>query len=282
MTENQLPEKKQANELALEGQFDNCNLAGQELDTDDFIIPRIYLMQGTSPQVTEGTFGLGEIIHSVDERKLGDKTTPVEILPFYIHKTYETVRDSDGSWVKTSPWGSGNPELEWEEMINIEDEGMVLVRNLKNYNIYAIIAGEEDSFPCVISFRSSAGKDAKKITSHFLMMSRMKKAPFNVVWNLSSEGVSGVSKEGKKQAYQKYALKKARNATMEEMESASNWLTAVATNIANIKLSGEPIEDATEKQETKATKKEVKNYAPKATPKTTSPSSDAVDGEMPF
>lgn len=278
---SELVERKQ-NQLATTNP--QSSLAAQELGTEDFIIPRILLMQGTSEMLEN--FALGDIIHTGEEKKLGGKDEPFEVIPFYVNKTYEIFKKEGGDWVGRKPWGNGYPELEWEGTYTTDDGTTFEVKNVKNYNIYVLLADEEGAFPCVISFRSSAGKEAKKITSHFVMMTRLGKAPYNVVWSISSERVQAETADGKK-AYQKYVIKKARNSTEEEIDNAANWLQIVAQQGSNITYNTEEVEakDPTPKEAATTTvnTKNVKNYAPNATVKTAAkPSSKAVEGEMPF
>lgn len=263
------------------------SIAAQELDTGDFTIPRILLMQGTSTLLED--YSLGDIVHSAEEKKLGGKDEPFEILPFYVNKTYEIFEKGTGNWLGRQPWGQGHEELDWEGQHTAEDGTTYDVKNVKNYNVYVLLTGEdtEEAFPCVISFRSSAGKDAKKITSHFIMMTRMQKAPYNVVWDLSSERVQAETAEGKK-AFQKYVLKKKRNATEEEIEAAYNWLQVVAQQKDNITYNTEETEinettmEATPtKTETKQATTKPKNHAPNAKQRPEPSSFDAAE-EMPF
>ena len=206
---------------------DNSSLdykGNEEASASDIIVPKLLLMQGTSPWVPE-RFNLGDLVNSVEEELLAARGEVVEILPFVLNKTWQVfTRETPPKWVRQEPWHEGNDQLEWEFSEEDPDRGVVELKRQRQYGFYAFIVKKEvDPFPVpvLVNFRSSAGfKEGKKIASHFAMMKGMGQPGFNVIWKLSAESV----KSGDK-SFQKFVVQKGRMATKEETEPVLKWLT---------------------------------------------------------
>src|SRR4051794_30344857 len=70
------------------------SLEGMEgIDASDILIPKLLLMQGLSELVAEGKFQMGDIVNSVTQAKLGDKTKSIEFIPIATFKTWVVMHD---------------------------------------------------------------------------------------------------------------------------------------------------------------------------------------------
>lgn len=200
-----------------------------EADHNDIIIPSILLMQGTSKWVPE-QFNQGDIIHSVNEEKVGGKDEPVVFLPFLMRKTWQIFwkKDDAQGWVREELWSAANDNLDWKFTETDEENGERNLYRQRTYSFFAFLAKDLDEgfpVPVRISFKSSAGfKPGKKIASHFAMMKGVEQPPHNVLWSIEPESVKEPGK-----SYQRYIVKKVSNATSEQMSKCENWLKLLAT-----------------------------------------------------
>lgn len=190
-------------------------------------------MQGTSKWVPD-QFQQGDIIHSVDEEKLGGKGDPVLFIPFMLRKTWQIfAKEGDTQeWVREEPWHAANDHLDWQFTEDNDGEVRELFRH-RNYGFYSILVNDIEGgypIPVLVNFRSSAGfKQGKKIASHFAIMKGMNREAYNVVWSAESESHKEPGK-----AYQKYLIKKAANASEDQMNVCVDWVKLMAT-ASNIK-----------------------------------------------
>lgn len=202
----------------------------EEADHGDIIIPSILLMQGTSKWVPE-QFNQGDIIHSVNEEKVGGKDEPVAFLPFLMRKTWQIFWKQDENnqkWVREEPWNAANDNLDWRFEEEDEENGMRSLYRQRTYSFFSFLQSDLDGgfpVPVRVSFKSSAGfKPGKKIASHFAMMKGVNQPPHNVVWSIEPESVKEPGK-----SYQRYIVKKVANATTEQMAQCENWLKLLST-----------------------------------------------------
>lgn len=205
------------------------------LDSSDIQIPRLHLLQGMSEGVAEGTYKLGDIIHTSDQVVVGGKDKPVVFIPFHVMKVNQKFRTdvSPKEYIKTEPAG----DHPWEQKYVWEKpDGEQVTCKVNNYRtviVHGILPGDEDdmALPVSITFKSSAGKNSKSLVSHFATVQQFNTLkgtdtrPYNFAWHLSSEHVKG---DG--QSYARWTMKKARKCTSEEIEECDSWALALNHN----------------------------------------------------
>jgi len=238
--EKQIVSKEETNELATPFEA-GAGMGSTTIDASDIQIPKLQLLQAMSDGVSDNTFNMGDIIHTADQEVLAGKDKKVEVIPFHIVKVSQKFRTDvqPKEYILTEEYR--NQPWEEEEYVWQQQDGNQIsckVNNFKTYIVHAIVLGDDMdmSLPVTITFRSSAGKDGKKIASHFatvMQFNAVKKnlpnfkpqPPYNAVWQLSSESV-----KGPKQSYFKWACKKSRKATDEEMLACAEWEAAISAN----------------------------------------------------
>ena len=206
------------------------------LDASDISIPRLHLMQASSPDVAEGTYKLGDILHVGDQQIVGGKDNPVIFIPFHIMKVNTKYRTDvkPKEYIATEPL-EGQP-WEQENYIWEQRDGSKVKCRVNNYRtiiVHGILPREDDEMALSVSitFKSTAGKNAKAIVSHFATVAQFNQLkgtsnrPYNVAWEISSEHVKG---EG--QVFAKWVCRKARKADAEEIEECDQWALAISKN----------------------------------------------------
>ena len=234
METQNLPTTSQSSNLPADPMGD-VGMTGN-LDASDINIPRLHLLQGLSEGVADGTYKMGDIIHTGDQKVLGGKDSPVVFIPFHIMKVNQKYRAdvSPKEYICTEPLSGQeweDPNYVWEQRDGTKVK--CKVRNYRTIIVHGILPGDDDdmSLPVSITFKSSAGKNARAIVSHFATVAQFNQLkgsnnrPYNVAWELSSEHVKG---DG--QVFAKWVCKKSRKADDEEIEECDQWASAISKN----------------------------------------------------
>lgn len=207
------------------------------LDASDIQIPRLHLLQGLSKGVAEGDFKMGDILHTGNQEVLGGKEAPVIFIPFHVMKVNQKFRTDRNpkEYICTEAW---NPQRPWEEEGYEwqQRDGTVIKCKVNNYRtviVHGIIPSDDEmNLPVSVTFRSSAGKGARAITSHFATVQQFNALkgtstkPYSVAWELTSEHIKG---DG--QVYAGWVCKKSRKASAEEIEECDSWAQALNRNM---------------------------------------------------
>lgn len=174
----------------------------EALDSTDFILPIVKLMQATDVAVQEGTAQAGSFYHMTSKVNIGKEVT---FIPCHIRKRYMLFRPNDGSGGTGSNvlarsddgihWSPANAAFEvtlkskkkvvWKTKSTIAESGLDKFGSSDPedpqsnpaatliYDIVAILPDHEDLSPAVISLKGSAVTRAKNLNT----VLRSSKAP---------------------------------------------------------------------------------------------------------
>jgi hypothetical protein len=187
------------------------------INKKDLLLPKLLLLQGSSALVNEGKFVNGDIINSLTEEKLGDKTKQIEILPISYYSTWTVLEKGSGKFVGSIPYQEGK-ELPYD---GESDDGRA-VNNYYTINVYALLVKELEqgaALPVLISFRSKSLTTGKRlITSHFLFC-QMHKAPAYA----KSVFLGCTYQKNDKGSFHIFSIALGKKATPEQMAAAQMW-----------------------------------------------------------
>lgn len=263
-----------------------------EVVASDVLIPRLLLMQGTSPLVTSRKARIGEMVRSTTSEVVGDPEKPLDIVPLKMQNSWimfqrvpgenqpqfrgqehrGAIRDSGGNITGT------NEDLPWEYK---GPQGEEMFRR-KAITLYALVpsdvaayqeeidraieAGEAPDLnrtvmPIVLTFQSTSFKHAGKKCASFFnsvrvnaskMAGRMTIAPFQYLLTLTCKEET----KGKNTwfVFDFDAPKPLKDATVRE--EAARWSGILATSSVRTDDSGE-VSDESGTQSTGAAEMEV-------------------------
>lgn len=148
-----------------------------DFDTSDILIPKILLMQGLSQLVSEGKAAQGDMVNSVTNEVLGNKTKGVTFAPITTFKTMTVMRNKDGKYVfdHAEPWSAKHVSYSWEVVENGQT-----YRNYPTLNFYVMLEEDlkkESAMPVLLAFRSTSLKAGKKVINYFAQAADIGKKP---------------------------------------------------------------------------------------------------------
>ena len=197
------------------------------VESSDFLIPKILLMQSMSTMVQEEKARAGEIRGSVNNNKLAEKEGNVEIIAFKMFKTWVTISTVGNEYLGQVPFTPENCLKAQDEVV-----GGVAVKNFKTLNYFCIVPSEIAGgvfMPYVVSFRSTSYKAGKALeTIRGKLQGYGKPLPF-VTINLGS-----VAKENDKGKFFEYTVTEGRETTDQELTAVKKWFDII--NVENIKV----------------------------------------------
>lgn len=154
---------------------------GEGITSSDILIGKILLMQGLSDLVSEEKAQTGDLVDSVTNVKLGDKKTPLEIVPISMFKTWVISRKAPGSskfeYEETQAENAENKDWQLDD-VTLGD-GTVERRD-RVINFYVLLRKEIESgeaMPRVVSFRRTSYKAGKKVATHMAKMNMLRENP---------------------------------------------------------------------------------------------------------
>ena len=217
-------------------------MAGEmPVDSRDFLIPKILLMQSTSELVKQEKARAGEIRGSVDTNKIADREGKVEIIPFTVYKTWVTFLKKGSTFVRQVPFTPENCTLPREEMVDGHE-----VVNFETLNYYCLLPDEIKAgmfMPYVVSFRSTSYTAGKTLESMRAKLAEFKKPlPFKTFW------LSSNPRKNDKGSFYAYGITESRNTTDAELEAVKKWYQLVKGGGARVdesELHSAPAESAT-------------------------------------
>jgi hypothetical protein len=211
-----------------------------DFNPEDVVLPRLLLMQGMSGIVGDGNAVMGDIVSSLTGEKLGDKNSPVGILPLTMFKTCVTILKEGGNFVESRPMGNFEKLAQLEGVyqgVREKFKGQA-VRYYQQLNFYVLTAKSiEDGMvlPALIGFRSTSLNAGKKLNSHFLWAAMNRAKPFSKVLSLSCS----LQKNADGKPYYTFDIGKSVSATAAQIEQGEVWASMLASNASTIKVDEE-------------------------------------------
>lgn len=147
---------------------------GEDISTEDIVIPKIMLMQPMSDLVTDGVAKIGEFRDSLNTSRILGYTTekPVEFIVFGTFKRWMEFKDKE--FQRAFVWTPENAELKTEE---ITEAGELITRDV-SLNFYCLLPDDIESgeaFPYVISCRMTSKQAGKDLSTHIKKLQMFKK-----------------------------------------------------------------------------------------------------------
>jgi hypothetical protein len=148
----------------------NNEWGSPQMSAQDIVLPKILPMQGSSVMVANRKAMIGEFRDSLSGVKLGTIDEPLEVIPFYMEKTWDILeqqQDGQFKWARSvavveNPSSEGyNDNWKWEDEANGKK-----IKNVRRFNFYCLLPKEvEDgsALPYVLSFKSTSIKEGKKL-----------------------------------------------------------------------------------------------------------------------
>lgn len=155
------------NEEAL-SQWDN------EASSNDVVIPKLIIMQANSTLVNEDKAAAGDVIESLNKEVLAGYKKSIEIVPFYMHKTwivkkYNPQKD-EFDFVKYENVEADNENLDKDFEINGEKYQRQLSRNF-----YCLIG--DNPIPYIVPFKGMSTRAGKILATAMYVQNKAKKLP---------------------------------------------------------------------------------------------------------
>lgn len=158
----------------------------ENVDSRDLILAKILLMQGQSERVQSGDAALGDLVNSLTGEKLGDKNTPIEVVPIYTFKTWivsnkavpsKENKEPKFEYVRTENMTVDNQDR--TELEDVEADGSI-TRFDRALNFYVMLKSEldkDEGMPYALQFRRTSYKAGRKLATHFERMRMIRRPP---------------------------------------------------------------------------------------------------------
>lgn len=210
---------------------------GDDLSSDDIVIPRLFLTQPATKLVMEGKANAGEIIDSENYASVAKRNEFAEILPIKVYSEWNRLQKlpGDTEWKKAGtvvvpPVPASGKKWTTEQVL----EDNIPTQYKKTIKVFALNLKTPDApLPYLITFKGFGANAGKAISSHFQLCAMAQTLPIQVAFNLS---VGTATLDGKTQFC--FECKKGRKTTAAEMEEATRW-RGILTNAANVKIDEE-------------------------------------------
>lgn len=197
------------------------------IDSKDFLIAKLLLMQGLSTWVQEEKARAGEIRGSLDCNKVAEKEGSLEIIPFQVYKTWVTVAKAGNEFISQQPLTPANYSKPREEVIDGKE-----CLNFETLNYYCVLPEEIKKgmfMPYVVSFRSTSYTAGKTLETHRALLQEFgKPLPFKT-FNLGS-----AARENDKGKFYVYTITESRDTTDSELEAVKHWFNIVKQGGAKV------------------------------------------------
>lgn len=173
----EVTKKENKNEVSTEVNMDEWG--GSPISAKDIVLPRILLMQPMSEKVTEGEAAFGDLIESLNGEKIGDLKNPIEIIPFYMTKTfveYNANDPKDKKYVRIVPITPENDDLPYNDDNGTDRDGKPCkIERDRCMNFYCLLPKDienNSAIPHIVTFRRSSAKAGKKLATQMYVKNR--------------------------------------------------------------------------------------------------------------
>ncbi len=226
--------KNEGKELAVQGnyevsadlakEFEGMGLgAGDNVDNEDIIVPKIQLCQQLSEAVKEKLADAGEFINSVEKSVLAPNGGGLDMIVMSNYKVWRCFKVKKGKkeYVETIDY-VGNEDLAIDQEV-----GGVSIHRDKVLGFYVLLVDEIKSgmaFPYIVDFTRSSARSGKQLQTYFAKLRSVGLPSFAKVFTLSSKFISG------EHDYFVKEISAGRNITTEEAGAVKLWLDNISKN----------------------------------------------------
>ena len=203
--------------------------AGESIDKQDILIPKINLLQPLSELVQDNKAKAGEFVENVNQTVLGKKVT---FLAFGHFKTLQVWENH--KWKKTISWEPQFQELPFEQLVS-----GVVTHNVKVLNYYVLLPSELAkgiAFPYVLPFKKTGTRAGKKLATIFTKLKLFKAPSAAKVFTLTASLT-----ENDKGKFWVPDVMEIRNSSAEEVAAAKKWHDGLTTAKVQVKEDEEDV-----------------------------------------
>lgn len=192
---------------------------GDDIDSQDILIPRMLLMQGLSEAVAEGNAQMGDIVNSVTMEKLGDRSTAINAIPLKIYKTWNEYKKvgNKPEFIRSLPF-KGNENL---QQTAVMPDGTLITRD-KIINVYFILTKDilnGEAFPYVVGFKRTSMMAGKQVATHFAKSAMMGRKPHESILSIYT-----TLKKNEQGTFYVWNIGYVGKADAEQIKAAQSWL----------------------------------------------------------
>lgn len=248
----------------------------EELTSDDVIIPKLLLMQGSSKIVGDNDIAVGDIVRSSDKQVVAKLGAQVWVVPFMMYKTWIISKKVNGQWAwdHSIEYNASNADLPWQFTDN---EGNEMKREMA-YNFYALevesLKEGEMAVPVRIEFKGTSRKIGRKLANIFATC-RMRKIPpcsYQIALSCTRE----VNEKGNK--FSVYNVEQGDKTPVDWIYTCKHWYDTIKMSPSTIKHDEE--EDVETETFTATTQETTtKNYT---AANMTTEQMNNINNEVPF
>jgi len=236
---------KKTSEVSTEvlAEFDGLGFgAGDTVDSDDIIIPKLQLTQPLSDAVAEKLATAGEYFDSVEKKALGEELEIIVLKGYKTWQEFTEVKDAKGKtkmeYQRTIDY-VGNESLPFDEPENGIHRDMVI-------GYYVLLLDDilnGIAFPYAVDFKRTSRQAGKQLATYCAKLRKVKRPSFSKVFKL---GVKYVQDEHN---YYVKTVSMGRDLTAEEAPAVVDWVKELVNNAqkyqaddSDVKEESKPIE----------------------------------------
>lgn len=253
---------KAASELAeFKGQF-NSSLglgAGENIDNEDIILPKLQLVQALSQAVTDKLATAGEYFNTVDKVAIGSSTDIIVMSSVKLWQVFKEVSvkgKKKMEYVETIDF-LGNEELPIDEE---QADGSVIHRD-KLLRFYVLLVSDlKDgmAFPHVVDFKRSSYKAGRELQTKFARLRSVGLPSYAKVFTLGTQLIQD------EHDYYVKTVSVGRNISADELSQVENWIVELQKNKQKYKADESEEKEASDIVEAEVSSSKATGEAPKA------------------
>ena len=192
--------------------------AGDSIDENDILVPKILVMQKMSKLMDKDpTLKFGDFVDSVSEEVVSNHAEGVEFVVFGHFKTLLTFHGKE--FEKSEPFVPSMHQLPFRETVN----GIEITRS-QALNFYVLLVKDikdGEPFPYVLQFKKTSAKRGKKLSTEIRKLAAFNKPSAARVFKLTA-----TEEENEHGKFLVFDISKVRPSTPDEVKLAKFWYDA--------------------------------------------------------
>lgn len=194
--------KKETQNTAVALPMEDMSWGSEDIDPNDFIAPKLLLMQGLSKLVAARKAQQGDIVKSTTGEILGNDTKPVEFMPLNTYKTWKLEELVNGKYEYkgiepftadncSAPYEFSKNGTQWRRIETLNFNVLVVAdlekekAAFKKYKDGGAMPAPSDALiPCLLSFGMTGYRAGKEIISEFTKAKKMRIPPASMILQL--------------------------------------------------------------------------------------------------
>lgn len=224
--ENPAPEVKASNLPSTD--INSAWGAIEDFDQNDFLVSKIFHIQGLSKFASDGLAKPGDWCDSVSGEALCPRDKELEIILFKSFKNILVRKWVDSEkrfvWIRTDPFNADTANFSFEEQTA---EG--LLRRQMQYNFFCLTPNFPNALPYVLSLSSTKVKTAKRLSTLMAKITELKKPTASFVFKLKS-----VKETNERGEWYGIEVTQGRKSTDAELQRAFEWYNKIKSSRVNV------------------------------------------------